>query len=219
MFRAIIADDHPLILSAIERALHDSSQFSVVALAGSGEELLALLRLKKCELIVTDFSMVQDSSGHDGLSLLRLLRRQFPEIMVVVATMNTNPAVLKQIIACGVRGVVGKEESPEVLSQICVRAMREPYAEVELGPAVTKRLGLYLSKNSTASVVSKLDQLTAKEIEVVRLFAGGMTMSDIASKLNRAISTVATQKKSAMDKLGVQSNADLVLYAEKMGLI
>jgi two-component system capsular synthesis response regulator RcsB len=128
--------------------------------------------------------------------------------------MVTNGAVLQQICRLGAAGVVGKGEDIAVLGQVCRRVLAGDSGPV-LSPGVAARLADAAGEPVSADSAPKL---TLKEIEVVRLFASGSSLTDIAQQLNRSLTTVATQKRSAMRKLRVGSNADLVAYARDRGL-
>ncbi|WP_255176172.1 response regulator transcription factor [Bordetella genomosp. 5] len=213
-----MADDHPLVQIAISQMLSADGDFTVVASANSGEELLHTLQATPCDLIVTDFVMPPfeeaSTSNLDGIRLIGLLRRKHPSIPIVVSTTVPNGGILKSMITAGVHGIVGKDEPSQILAQICKSVMSGAKPPV-LSPRVAMRLGHYVAPSQIATV----QQLSQKESEVVRLFAQGHSLTDIARQLNRAITTVATQKRSAMRKLNVNNNADLIRYAADTGIV
>jgi len=210
----IVADDHPIVRMAIKQLLDSLPGLSVGAVAASGRELLDALERAGAELIVTDYSMQQDNPDEDGLRLIARLARRYPAIPVVVFTMVTNGAILDQLGRLGAAGVVGKGEDIAVLGQVCRRVLAGERRPV-LSPGIAARLADAAGEPLAAQSARRL---TPKEIEVVRLFAGGASLTDIARQLNRSLTTVATQKRSAMRKLRVASNADLVAYARDRGL-
>jgi len=210
----IVADDHPIVRVAMKQLLETFPDLTVSDAVASGRELLDTLERTGADLIVTDYSMQQTDPDEDGLRLIARLRRLYPAIPVVVFTMVTNGAVLQQICRLGAAGVVGKGEDIAVLGQVCRRVLAGDSGPV-LSPGVAARLADAAGEPVSADSAPKL---TLKEIEVVRLFASGSSLTDIAQQLNRSLTTVATQKRSAMRKLRVGSNADLVAYARDRGL-
>ncbi|AHI66496.1 response regulator transcription factor [Burkholderia thailandensis] len=212
--RVIIADDHPIVQFAVTDALNALPPFRVVSAASSGRELLETLKSQACDLIVTDFTMQQSLHDEDGFRLIARLRRLHPEIPIVVFTMLTNGGILNQLCQMGVAGIVGKDEDIGVLGQTCLRTLtcKHPC----LSPGIATRLA---EGGDTLPGQRNVSALTPKELEVVRLFAMGVSLTDIARQLNRSITTVATQKRSAMRKLHVATNADLVTYSHEQGLI
>ena len=107
--RIVVADDHPVVLTAISDYLNTMPGFKVVAQADSGARLIDALRDTECELIVTDFSMQGGLEDEDGLRLVGRLRRLCPDTPVVVFTMLTNGGILHELARLGVAGLIGKE--------------------------------------------------------------------------------------------------------------
>jgi two-component system capsular synthesis response regulator RcsB len=141
------------------------------------------------------------------------LRRHYPSIPVVIFTSLTNGGILQQLCHLGVAGIVGKDEELDVVERACLKALSE--AQTFLSPGTLYRLAL--EGNSEEGFRDARD-LSPKELEVVRLFALGWSLTQIAQQLHRSVTTVATQKRSAMRKLHVDTNADLVTYAQGQGL-
>lgn len=214
-FPVIVADDHPIVRIATKQLLETHPGVHVVATLASGRELLDALERTRAALIVTDFTMQQAHPDEDGLRLIARLKRLYPTTPVVVFTMTTNGAILHQLCRLGAAGVVGKGEDIETLGRVCARLLAGDRGPV-LSPGVAARLAQ--ASGEPPSGTGGSPQLTAKELEVVRLFASGHALTDIARQLNRSLTTIATQKRSAMHKLRVGSNADLVAYARDRGL-
>ncbi|MGS1011751.1 response regulator [Achromobacter anxifer] len=210
--RIIVADDHPIISLAVADSLNGVPGFSVVAAARSGLELVTALQSHPCHLIVTDFTMQSETADEDGLRLIERLQRQFPRIPIVVFTMLTNSGILSQLRQLGVAGIVGKDEPIDKLVAVCVRAMTEK--DTILSAGVDRRLS---QNDVTMSAAGRTKSLSPKELEVVRLFALGLSVTEIARRLNRSVATIGTQKQSAMRKLNIDSNAELLRYADEQG--
>ncbi|CAM2143528.1 MULTISPECIES: response regulator transcription factor [Paraburkholderia] len=210
--RIVVADDHPLVLTAISDYLTQAPGCTVVGTADSGARLLDLLRRTPCDLLVTDFSMQGEVEDEDGLRLIARLRRLYPGLPVVVFTMLTNGGILHELTALGVAGLVGKEEPITVLAEVCRRALVEP--GTTLSARVAERLAL---DGANVDEFRRSNPLSPRELEVVRLFALGLNVTEISKRLNRSVTTVATQKRAAMRKLHLDSNADLIRYASEHG--
>lgn len=211
--QVLVADDHAVIRAALTHTLNSNPVFEVAAAAKSGSELLELLTTVACGLIVTDFTMQRLAADEDGLRLVTQLRRRYPSIPVVIFTMLTNGGILQQLCQLGVSGIVGKDEDLEVLEDACVRALSG--TRTFLSPGTSGRLA---AEGSTEEAFRNARELSPKELEVVRLFALGWSVTEIARQLHRSVTTVATQKSSAMRKLHVDTNANLVKYAQEQGL-
>ncbi|WP_321939967.1 response regulator transcription factor [Paraburkholderia sp. J8-2] len=209
---AAIADDHPMVRLAIRDVL-STIGFQVVELCESGNALYEALERQRFDLVVTDFSMERAPGSEDGLRLIQRLRGRHPDTPVVVFTMLTNSGLLACIKAEGVAGIVGKSEDPEILKRICLNAVSGS-AGPHLSPAVANRI---LSAGGRPG--ANACNLSPKEIEVVRMFANGDSLTSIAASFHRSLATIAAQKRSAMQKLNIANNADLITYARDHGLV
>ncbi|EKZ98670.1 LuxR family transcriptional regulator [Cupriavidus sp. HMR-1] len=207
----VIADDHPAIQLAVKSTLSEIPTVQIAAMCASGGELFAAVEAHRPDLIVTDFTMGRSEGNDDGLRLIQRLRQSGPDTPIVVFTMLTNGGLLTRIQESGVAGIVGKDEEPVILRQICMDAVAGN--GLRLSPGISARMA-----SAGAMAGGAISQLSPKEIEVVRMFAAGSPLTEIAGYLHRTLATVATQKRSAMRKLNITSNADLVTYARDNGL-
>lgn len=156
--------------------------------------------------------MQGDVDDEDGLRLVSRLRRLYPDTPVIVFTMVTNGGILHQLAQLGVAGLVGKDEPIPALGEVCRRALAEP------GTALSARIAERLAREgSTVDEFQRTQPLSPRELEVVRLFALGLSVTEISKRLNRSVTTIATQKRAAMRKLHLESNAELIRYAGEQG--
>jgi two-component system, NarL family, captular synthesis response regulator RcsB len=216
--RIVVADDHPVVLLAIADVIKAVPGFSIEATAHSGAELLDILSKDSFDLIITDFVMHQSEADEDGLRLIQRLKRLHPEIPIIVFTMLTNGGILHQMCRIGVGGLVGKDEKANVLGEVCLRALEERHdndRQTILSPGIKARLA---NTGTTSEDFQRTQPLSPRELEVVRLFSRGLSLTEIAKGLNRSVPTVATQKRAAMRKLHIETNADLLRYADEQGL-
>ncbi|MGO4222169.1 response regulator [Lysobacter sp. TAF61] len=207
--RIVLADDHPIIRNGVRTLLERDHGLKVVAEAASADELHRVLDAAPCDLIITDFNMPGGRMS-DGLSLLGMLRRKWPALPVIVLTIVSNPGVLRSILSTGARGLVNKTEALDELPQ-AVQAVAQGRNYV--GAAMERAL-LQESEGDKEKIA-----LSIREVEVFRLFASGLTVSQIARQLNRSVKTVSRQKVDAMAKLGIENDIDLYSYAREHGLL
>lgn len=210
--RVVVADDHPVILFGAEHALLKFPGIQVVGRARQSTELIKALQTTPCDVLVTDLAMPGGQYG-DGLPLIGYLRRNFPDIPIVVLTMLENAALLKRLGELGVIAVVHKSDD---LSHIGL-AVRHVSRNLEyMSPQVKVALeSLRINSGGKNDEVI----LSKRELEVVRLFVSGMTIKEISEKLNRSIKTISTQKNTAMRKLGLDRDSELFQYAQSNGLL
>ncbi|PAA11300.1 response regulator [Pseudomonas fragi] len=201
----VIADDHPIVLLGLLELIERDGRFHVVGQAVDSEGLVKLLEKQVVDLIVTDFSMPAESPYGDGLKLVEYLRRHYPSVRILVLTMVSSPMILTRLHELGVAGIIQK---------------RHLHNEIEVAlNAVIKGMG-YQSYESTPESLSdnlltlneRFATLSPKEHEILRLFVSGQSVSDIARGQNRSTKTISAQKISAMRKLEVASDQDLITY-------
>jgi two-component system, NarL family, captular synthesis response regulator RcsB len=210
--RVVVADDHPVILFGAEHALLKFPGIQVVARARQSTELIKALQTTPCDVLVTDLAMPGGQYG-DGLPLIGYLRRNFPEIPIVVLTMLENAALLKRLGELGVIAVVHKSDD---LSHIGLAVQHVSRNLEYMSPQV--KVALETLRINTGGKNEEVI-LSKRELEVVRLFVSGMTIKEISEKLNRSIKTISTQKNTAMRKLGLDRDSELFQYAQSNGLL
>ena len=222
----IIADDHPIVLMGLKALLESQGHAGrVVGEAHGGKELLALLSTHACDLLITDFSMPGEADSEDGLLLLKRVRRIYPDLPIVVLTMLRNPALIRGMLAAGVQAVVDKASMMKelLLAMHAVDAGRVYLSEslredvLERGAVHAGAAGLDSARSDAQASATAV--LSAREAEIVRLYAGGLTVTQIAEQVHRSVKTVSQQKNDAMRKLGLESNSQLYEYARRNGLI
>ncbi|TKC89828.1 response regulator [Trinickia terrae] len=207
----MLADDHPFVLLGIKAALEKEEEIDVVGSARSPGALLELLRSTRCEVVVTDLTMPDpDGAVDDGLQLVRGIRREWPLLGIVVLTSLTNGAILRAIVTDPAIGVVNKMES---MDEVIVAVRLAAQGKAHVG----ERIAGALAEAGAGAFESA--RLSPRESEVVRLFAHGLTINEIAHKLDRDVRTVSRQKRDAMVKLGVHNDPGLYAFAQAHGLV
>ena len=203
--RVVLADDHPIVLLG-SRMLIEQGGTTVVGEARNPQELLLILSSTECDVLVTDFAM--PGEGHaDGLAMLGLIRRKYPELPIVVLTNMSNIGVLRSILGEGVRGIVEKgAEMGELPVAIRSAAKDTVYLSDKLRRNLEEQ-GFTAKESTTAA------RLTAREMEVVRMLASGLSPTEVSQALHRTVKTVSWTKISAKRKLGLKSDAELYEYA------
>nr|WP_220485042.1 response regulator transcription factor [Stenotrophomonas lacuserhaii] len=207
--RIAIADDHPVLLAGITHLLQSEADIEVVGVVKDSTALVALVSGQEVDVVVTDFSMPHGQYG-DGIAMLRFLHRRFPHTRLVVLTGMESPLVLNNILAAGVECIVSKSDPIEEV----LPALRMAWAQ-----------GGYLSPQVRARLVPEAgaddegQQLSKREKEVLRMYAEGLSVIEIAARIGRSRKTISTQKVAAMRKLGLATDADVFQYAIAHGLV
>lgn len=204
--RVVVADDHPLLLAGLLHELQGQADVRIVGIASNSTVLVDLLEKQSVDVVVSDYAMPGGSHG-DGVTLFSLLRRRFPNVHLIALTMMNNADVIRTLLAQGVNCILSKADPLEYLTTALYASLA---GKRYLSPgieAVVQRHGI-----QGASTSSRARHLSTRELEVVRLYVSGLTISEIARRLERSKQTVSTQKMSAMRKLGISRDADLIKY-------
>ncbi|QTO45656.1 response regulator [Burkholderia latens] len=200
--RVMVADDHPSSALGMSQALAGSSTIKLLGTVSNSTDLVAMLDEQQSDVLVVDYVMPGGKYG-DGLSLLSFLQRRYPALRLVTITMIDNPSVLLAIQRQGVGCILSKSDAISHL----VGAVHAAFVGANyLSPFVKKLL-------EECQPSAGVRTLTAREIEVVRLYGAGLTVGQIAVQLHRSKQTISSQKSSAMKKLGIVRDADLIRYA------
>ncbi|MBX8514729.1 response regulator transcription factor [Pseudomonas cichorii] len=210
--RIILADDHPIFLIGLRVVIEQENAAHVVAQACTPNELLLMLNNHECDVLVTDFMMPAERQN-DGLRLLQRIHRDFPQLPVIVVTTLSNPGLFQAMLALNVKGLLSKASVASELPA-AIRSIRRQ--GVFIADSVHRVL-LKAGDHGTDRP-KPLEQLSPRELEVVRLLAAGNTVGEIATQLNRSKQTVSAQKVSAMRKLGLGNEAALFIYLQEHGL-
>jgi two-component system capsular synthesis response regulator RcsB len=211
--RVILADDHPIFLIGLKVVIEQGHRAQVIAEAMAPDELLEKLREHPCDLLITDFMMpVEDQN--DGLRLLERIRREHPTLPIIVVTMLNNAGLFRSMLALDIQGLLSKASMANELPAAIESVSRgKPF----IADSVQQSLREAADYGSDTLVA--LQDLSPRELEVIRLFATGISVGAIAAQLNRSKQTVSAQKVSAMRKLGLANDAALFIYLQEHGLV
>lgn len=206
--RVVIADDHPIAVFALERALQDYPQFALLPSVNSPGRLLATLEKVAADVVVTDFSMPNGLATReiDGLLMLEAIRAAFPDLPIIVLTTVQNPALIQRILCAGARGFVSKCDE---VSHVAAAIDKVIHERDYLSPTAKALLADACERSPNGSPMVKLSH---SEAQVLSRYMSGEPISVIARALRRSTKTVSAQKSAAMRKLWVKSDADLFEY-------
>jgi DNA-binding NarL/FixJ family response regulator len=206
----VIADDHPLILDAMENLFRLEKDLKVVARCLDGDEALKAIRRHRPDILVLDVQM----PAKDGLMVLREMRKEKLPTRVVVLTATLDEEGLTGAVRLGVRGLVLKELAPKLLVE-CIRKVHEGSLWLEKRLA-TSALEKLLQRETAKDEVAQA--LSPREIEIVKQVAAGLHNMEIGKKLFISEGTVKIHLHNIYQKLGVDSRTKLARYAQEKGL-
>lgn len=207
--RVLIADDHALVRMGIRALIGTEPDMQLVAEASSGAEAIRLALAYQPDVILLDLVMPQT----DGIEAIRRIREHQPGARILVLTSFATDDKLFPAIKAGALGYLLKDSRPEDL----IRAIRQVHqGESSLHPAIARRVLEELARPSHQQPTT--DPLTARELEVLRLVARGLSNDDIARELVISEPTVRTHVSNVLSKLQLASRTQAALYALREGL-
>jgi DNA-binding NarL/FixJ family response regulator len=209
--RLVLADDHPLVLQALEDLLATEEDMDVVAVCQDGESAVEAVRRLSPDLLLLDLSMPK----LDGISVLECLHAEMPLTRVVVFTGNMDERRALECLRLGVSGVVLKESAPEVLLE-AVRKVASGEVWVEK-QSYSQAVALLLRQQDTNRHLARL--LTPREMEILLLAAQGLRNKEIGQKLMVTEGTVKMHLHHVFEKLGLRGRSDLIRYAHQNALV
>ncbi|HEV2209741.1 MAG TPA: response regulator transcription factor [Verrucomicrobiae bacterium] len=208
--RILIADDHPVVRKGLQSCLARQDTLKVVGEASDGEEALAKALELAPDVVLLDISMPR----RDGLAVTEILRRQAPEIKILVLSVHSNREYIFRIIQAGAHGYVSKEAPTDQL----VRAIQTVFeGQTFFSPEAAQEALHRLVQNGGKR--EPFAQLTAREREVLVLIAQGQSNKEIASKLGIGVRTIETHRERIMRRLDIHSVAGLTKFAIANGLV
>ena len=212
-YHIILADDHILFRRGLKGIIQSEPGLEVIGEAGDGIELLKLLRTMIPHLVILDISM----PNLRGIEAVREIRKEYPDLKVLILTMHKDRSYLHQAISAGADGYLLKEDAdPDLFSAI----ERIRQGKMYVSPHLTEGMiedWAQIRRGDASSL--QLEVLTPREKEVIKLIADGKSSKEIADLLFISVRTVERHRANIMDKLQLKKTADLVKYAIQEGFI
>ena len=211
--RVLIVDDDDLMRAGLRGVLLTDPGIEVAGEAGDGRDAVYRTRLLKPDIVLMDVRM----PDLDGIAATREVLTAFPEVKVVILTTFEQDDYIFGALSAGASGFLLKRTRPEEL----VHALHTIAAgDALLSPSVTSRVIERMAQGPQPDATrdARLDELTDRELEVLRLIAGGLSNSEIAETLVIGDSTVKTHVKRILSKLGARDRVQAVIFAYEAGL-
>jgi len=207
--RLLLVDDHPVLRAGLRAILSAQPDLDVVAEADSGESAVVLAREFRPDLVLLDFSL----PGMTGAEAARAIRVEAPLVRILAISVHDELAIVRRLLESGADGYILKRSGcDELVHAVRTVAAGGSYLDPKL-PRRPARASLRASPVHDLGV----EVLSAREAEVARLLARGLTMKEIAQQLALSPRTLESYRARAMEKLGLRSRADLIRYAIKRG--
>lgn len=209
MIKVLIVDDHAIVREGLKQILADAPDLEVTGEASSGGEALERVRAGHWDVVVLDISL----PGINGLVVLQQIKRQYPELPVLVLSMYGEEQYAVRTLKAGAAGYLTKEAAPQEL----VTAIRKVgNGGKYMSPSLMEKM---VSELATDLGKPKHETLSDREFQVLCMIADGKTLTGIGEDLGLSVKTVSTHRARMLKKMRLKSNAELIHYAIRFGLV
>jgi two-component system, NarL family, invasion response regulator UvrY len=209
MLKILIADDHAIVREGLKQILADVPDMVVAGEAASGNQVLEMIRKERWDLVLLDITM----PGGNGLDTLKQLKKEKPDLPVLMLSMYPEEQYAIRSIKAGVSGYLTKESAPEEL----IAAIRKvAQGGKYISASLSEKLATYLETDAEKPLH---ELLSDREYEVVLMIAAGKTVGQIAEELSLSVKTISTNRTRALRKMGMSNNSEITYYAMKHGLV
>ncbi|NVM79141.1 DNA-binding NarL/FixJ family response regulator [Duganella sp. SG902] len=202
MIRILIADDHAIVRGGLLQLFGLAGDVTIVAQATNGGQVLESVRTVPCDMVLLDMSM----PGISGIDLIGRIRAHAPSLPILVLSMHNEALVVRRALKAGANGYMTKDGDPETLL-LAVRKVAAGGRYID--PGLAEQM---VFESEGGQFEQAHEQLSNRELSIFRLFVRGKTVNQIADELAISNKTVSTHKARLMQKMGFQSNADMLRY-------
>lgn len=200
--KLIIADDHPIVSRGVKQLLLDAFPSATIDEVEDAETLLDATRQRHYDAIIMDLTM----PGNEGMGGLTSLRRQCPEVPILVLSMHPEEHFALRALKAGADGYLTKKRAPEdLLTAVRTILSGDDY----VSPALARRLAMNVIGDGTQQ---PHERLSPQEYRVMCLIGSGKTVGEIAEMLHLSVKTVSTHRTNLLKKLDLANNAEIMRY-------
>jgi DNA-binding NarL/FixJ family response regulator len=209
MIKVLITDDHPVVRRGIRQILEDDERIGLVQEAGDGKELFEKLNEQSFDVILLDISL----PGRSGLDLISQIKKTRQSAAILMLSIHSESMYAVKALKSGAAGYLTKSSAPEELMSAIIKVSKgERYISPSLADAMAENL-------ISGSEKPLYQLLSARELEVLELFAEGKKVVQIASELSLSPKTIGTYRERILEKLNLHTTADLIRYAIMEGIV
>ena len=211
----LIIDDHPMFREGLKTIISHSTEYEVIGEAGSGKTGIKMAKELKPNLIILDLSLPDQS----GILISREIKKSLPETKILIVSMHSKINQITEAFQAGASGYVVKESASEKLLHGLDYISRDQYyLDNSISKQVVEKI-VKLPLKQMRIIDRDYGALTAREQEIMRMLAEGLSTKQIADKLFISPKTVENHRSKIMSKLDLHSTVELIRYAARIGLI
>lgn len=210
--RVLVVDDHPIIREGLAQMINREPDLAVCGDAADMQMALQLAETLKPDILIVDVSL----DGPDGLDLLKHIRAHDPSLPVLILSMHDESIYAERALRAGANGYIMKQEATEKVLDALRRILNH---EVYVSPRIAnKMLQQFIGATGSDRKHSSVDDLSDRELEVLRLIGAGHATREIAEELHLSVKTVETYQAHLKEKLTLRNSRELVQYATRWAI-
>ncbi len=210
--KVLVVDDHPIVREGLAQMINREPDLSVCGDACGMHEALQLIESSRPDILIVDISL----DGPDGLDLLKHIRTQDPGLPVLILSMHDESIYAERALRAGANGYIMKQEATDNVLDALRRILNH---EVYVSPRIAnKMLQQFVGGSATDKRHSLVDDLSDRELEVLRLIGAGHGTRQIAEELHLSVKTVETYQAHLKEKLALRNSRELVQYATRWAM-
>lgn len=207
--KILVADDHAIVRRGIKQIILEEFPFAETAEAADSEELVKKAFTGQWDVIITDLSM----PGRSGLDALQQIKQQLPKVPVLILSMHPEEQYAIRVLKAGASGYISKDMAQDELVAALRRVMS---GKKYITPSLAEKLATQLEHDGGGF---PHETLSNREFDVLKLLAGGKSVSEIADMLSLSSTTISTYRARILEKMNMRTNAELTRYALENKLI
>lgn len=209
MIRILIADDHAIVRRGLKQILMDDPEFTEIGEAQNAQEVMAQVRAAPWDIVILDLTL----PDKNGLEVLKEIKREKPQIPVLVLSMHPEDQYAVRVLKAGAAGYLTKDSAPEELVKAIRKVLKGGrYVSLELAERLAFDIGPGYEKLSHES-------LSDREYQVMCIIASGKTISEVADQLTISVKTASTYRTRILEKMNMKTSAELTYYAIHQNLV
>jgi DNA-binding NarL/FixJ family response regulator len=210
--KVLVVDDHPIVREGLAQMINREPDLFVCGEAADMHTAIQLITVLKPDILIVDISL----NGPDGLDLLKHIRAQDPSLPVLILSMHDEAIYAERALRAGANGYIMKQEATDNVLDALRRILNR---EVYVSPRIAnKMLQQFVGGISNDKAHSSVDDLSDRELEVLRLIGAGHGTRQIAEELHLSVKTVETYQAHLKEKLALRNSRELVQYATRWSM-
>ena len=209
MTKILVVDDHAIVRQGLKQILADTPDLVVAGEASTGQEALEKVRTGQWDVVILNISLPDRS----GVTVLEQLKTQYPDLPVLMLSMHAEEQYAVRVMKAGAAGYLPKESAPDQLVSAIHKVAR---GGKYVSPTLMEK---FVSDLGTDPKKPRHEILSAREFQVLCMIAGGKSLTEIAEDLGVSVKTISTHRTRMLKKMGLKTNADLIHYAIRTGLV